>query len=139
MDGQSKNIIKSVTTLFLLVVFGEGVMGWGLFWPFLLIMIGYKGVYWLAFGVGILVSVFHGLLVGLPSLFILVVVGLLSFFLNVKKEIGWVVVVLGVLCGLVFDLVFGLSFGIVEAVMIVIAGVFAVFIFENSDSISLKY
>ncbi|TRZ50650.1 hypothetical protein D4S03_06355, partial [bacterium] len=125
MDKQSKNTTKTVLTLLMMVLLGEGVFGWGLYWPFLLILLNWGGVYWLAFGVGILVSVLRGLSVGLPSLFILVVVGGLSLVFNAKKEMSWVIILLGMLCSVVFDIVFGLGFSVWEVLAVFVSGLIA--------------
>ena len=112
MDKQSKNTTKTVLTLLVMVLLGEGVLGWGLYWPFLLTLLNRRGVYWLAFAVGVLISVLRGLSIGLPSLFILVVVGGLSVVMSARKEAGWAIVLLGVVCSVVFDIAFGLGWRI---------------------------
>jgi len=139
MDKQSKNTTKTVLTLLVMVLLGEGVLGWGVFWPFLLILLNWSGVYWLALGVGVLISVLRGLSVGLPSLFILVVVGGLSFVMSTKKEMGWVIVFLSVLCSVVFDIVFGLSLGFWEVVAVGVSGFVALSWFEKSETIRINY
>jgi hypothetical protein len=139
MHSQSKNTTKTVVTLLLMVVLGEGVLGWGLYWPFLLTLLNWDRVYWLAFGVGILVSVLRDLSIGLPSLFILMVVGGLSLVVSVRKEIGWTVVLMGVLCSVVFDLIFGLSWSLWEIVAVMLSGVLALSMFERSETIKLNY
>lgn len=139
MFKQSKNTTKTILTLLVLVLFGEGIFGWGVYWPFLLTLLNWSGVYWLAFGIGILMSVLRGLSVGLPSLFILVVVGGLSLIMSVKKEIGWVVVLMGVLCSVVFDLVFGLNLGIGEVLIVFLFGILALSWFEKTETIRINY
>ena len=139
MDKQSKNTTKTILTLLVLVLFGEGVFGWGVYWPFLLTLLNWNEVYWLAFGVGILVSVLRGLSIGLPSLFILVVVGGLSLVMSIKKEIGWAVVLIGVLCSIVFDIVFGLNWGFGEVLAVFVFGVLALSWFEKTETIRISY
>jgi len=139
MDKQSKNTTKTVLTLLMMVLLGEGVFGWGLYWPFLLILLNWGGVYWLAFGVGILVSVLRGLSVGLPSLFILVVVGGLSLVFNAKKEMSWVIILLGMLCSVVFDIVFGLGFSVWEVLAVFVSGLIALSWFERTETIRINY
>ena len=138
-DKQTKNTIKTVSTVLLLIVFGEGVLGWGLYWPFLLTMLDWGGVYWLSLGVGMLVSVLRGLSIGLPSLFILAVVGLLSLVMNAKKEIGWAIVVIGVVSSIVTDVIFGLGWSVWEVLAVVVAGIMAVSWFERSETIRINY
>ena len=139
MERQSKNTIKSVLTILALVVLGEGVLGLGVFWPFLLTMLGWNGVYWLALAIGVLVSVFRGLSIGLPSLFLVAVVGGLSLVTNARKEIGWLLIVLGVLANIVFDLVFSFGCNFWESILVFIAGILAMSWFERSETIKINY
>ena len=139
MERQSKNTIKSVLTILALVVLGEGVLGLGVFWPFLLTMLGWNGVYWLALAIGVLVSVFRGLSIGLPSLFLVAVIGGLSLVTNARKEIGWLLIVLGVLANIVFDLVFSFGWNFWESILVFIAGILAMSWFERSETIKINY
>ena len=139
MERQSKNTIKSVLTILALVILGEGVLGLGVFWPFLLTMLGWNGVYWLALAIGVLVSVFRGLSIGLPSLFLVAVVGGLSLVTNARKEIGWLLIVLGVLANIVFDLVFSFGWNFWESILVFIAGILAMSWFERSETIKINY
>ncbi len=139
MERQSKNTIKSVLTILALVVLGEGVLGLGVYWPFLLTMLGWNGVYWLALAIGVLVSVFRGLSIGLPSLFLVAVVGGLSLVTNARKEIGWLLIVLGVLANIVFDLVFSFGWNFWESILVFIAGILAMSWFERSETIKINY
>lgn len=122
-----------------MVLLGEGVLGWGVFWPFLLMLLNRQGVYWLAFGVGILISVLRGLSVGLPSLFILVVIGGLSFIMSAKKEMGWALVLIAIVCNVVFDMVFGLEFSVWETLAVAVFGLWAVSWFERTETIRINY
>lgn len=139
MERQSKNTIKSVLTILALVVLGEGVLGLGVYWPFLLTMLGWNGVYWLALAIGVLVSVFRGLSIGLPSLFLVAVVGGLSLVTNARKEIGWLLIVLGVLANIVFDLVFSFGWNFWESILVFIAGILVMSWFERSETIKINY
>jgi hypothetical protein len=139
MERQSKNTIKSVLTILALVILGEGVLGLGVYWPFLLTMLGWNGVYWLALAIGVLVSVFRGLSIGLPSLFLVMVVGGLSLVTSARKEIGWLLIILGVLANTVFDLVFGFGWNFWESVFVFLAGILAMSWFERSETIKINY
>jgi hypothetical protein len=139
MDKQSKNTTKRVLTLLAMVLLGEGVLGWGVYWPFLLTLLNWRGVYWLALGVGILVSVLRGLSVGLPSLFILVVVGGLSLVISAKKEMGWAIVIISMVCSVVFDLVFGLGISAWEVMAVFVSGLLALSWFERTETIRINY
>ena len=139
MDKQSKNTTKTVLTLLIMVLLGEGVLGWGLFWPFLLTLLNWSGVYWLAFVVGIFISVLRGLSIGLPSLFILVVVGGLSFLMSTRKEMGWAIVLLGVVSSIVFDIAFGLNWSFWEVSAVFVSGLLALSWFERTETIRINY
>ncbi len=139
MDKQSKNTIKTVSAVIIMVLLGEGVLGWGLYWPFLLSLLNWSGVYWLALVIGVLISVLQGLSIGLPSLFILVVVGGLSFLLNARKEMGWIIILLGVVCCVVFDIVFDLSWSIWEVLALLLSGFLALSWFERTETIRINY
>ena len=139
MDKQSKNTIKTVLTLLVMVVFGEGVFGWGVFWPFLLILLDWSGVYWLSFVIGVLISVLRGMSAGLPSLFILFIVGGLSFLMSTRKETGWMIVLLGVMCSVVFDIVFGLDWSVWELLAVLVSGILALSRFEKTETIRINY
>lgn len=138
-NKQSKNTTKTVLTVLLMVLLGEGVLGWGIYWPFLLTLLNWRGVYWLALGIGVLISVFRGLSVGLPSLFILVVIGGLSLVLNARKEMAWVIVLIGVLSSVVFDIVFGLNWSFLEVIAVLLFGILALSWFERTETIRINY
>lgn len=139
MDKQSKNTTKTVLTLLVMVLLGEGVLGWGIFWPFLLTLLNWNGVYWLAFVVGIFISVLRGLSIGLPSLFILIVVGGLSLIMSTRKEMGWAIVILGVVSSIVFDIAFGLSWSLWETLAVLISGLLALSWFERTETLRINY
>ncbi len=139
LEKQSKNIIKIVLAVILSVLIGEGALGLGIFWPFLLILLDWRGAYWLALAVGILVSVIYRLPVGLPSLFIVMVAGGLSLFFNSRKETGVAILVVSWVANLVFDKVFGLPWSWFDLVAVGLAWVVALTWFEKGESIKLSY
>lgn len=139
MGGQSKNTIKVVIAVLLAVAFGEGVMGWGLYWPFLLLLLDSRFVYWLAFVVGIFVSVFRGIPVGLPSVFLVMVVGAMSILMSSRRENSVVILVVAVVANFIFDKVFGFGSSIWEIVAIVVCGVIGMRWFERSETIRINY
>ena len=139
MNKQSKNTIKSVLTVLAMVILGEGILGWGLYWPFLLTLLNWNGIYWLALMVGILISVLRGIAVGLPSLFLLVVVGGLALLFNNRKELNWVMIIISVVACVVFDLVFGLGWSVWEVLAVILTSVLALTWFERSETIRINY
>ncbi|SRR5258706_11830016 len=138
-NNQSKNTIKAITAVFVTLVLGEGILGWGIYWPFLLVLLDWEGIYWLSLVVGIIISVFRGISVGLPSLFLLLVIGGLSITINARKEMGWIVIVLSVVANFIFDKVFGLNWSFWELGATVLAGFLAVKWFEKVETISINY
>lgn len=138
-DRQSKNIIKAILTVLLAVIIGEGIFGLGFFWPFLLILLDSRLVYWLAFGVGILISVIYRMPVGLPSLFLVTVVGGLSLLFNSRKESSLVLLIVAVLANFVFNKAFGLSWSVLELISVILAWVIAETWFEKGESIRINY
>jgi len=136
---QSKNTIKSILAVLLAVILGEGVLSWGLYWPFLLLLLDFSGVYWLAFIVGIFVSVFRGIPVGLPSVFLLVVIGVMSLLVSSRRELGLLILVVAVIANIVFDLVFGFGTSIWEIVALAVCGLMGMRWFERGESIRINY
>lgn len=139
LNKQSKNTIKIVSAVLLAVVFGEGVLGWGLYWPFLFLLLDWKGVYWLAFVVGIFVSVFRGISVGLPSVFLLVIVGGLSLVMSSRRETGLVMLFLAVCANFIFDRLFGFGSSIWEILAVVVCGLVGLRWFERNETIRISY
>lgn len=138
-DKQSKNIIKATLTVLISVIIGEGVFGLGFFWPFLLLLLDSRWVFWLALAVGILISVIYRLPVGLPSLFLVVVTGGLSLLFNSRKETGLILLCVSVLANFVFDKAFGLPWNWLEFFSVVLAWFVAEAWFERGESIKINY
>lgn len=138
-DRQSKNITKAVLTVVLCVLVGEGVFGLGFFWPFLLILLEWQGVYWLALAVGILISTIYRIPIGLPSMFLVVVAGGLSLVFGSRKETGWVILIVSILANFIFDKVFGLPWSFFDLLANILAWIVAVAWFERGESIKLNY
>ncbi len=136
---QSKNTIKAILAVIISLLLGEGVLGWGIYWPFLLILLDWSGIYWFTLVMGILISVLRSLPVGLPSLFLLVVIGGLSIVMNMRKEVSWIMIVMAVIANFIFDKVFGLSWSFGELCGTVVAGVIAIKWFEKGETIRLSY
>lgn len=139
IDKQSKNTIKIVLAVILATFLGEGVLGWGLYWPFLLLLLDWGGVYWLAFVVGIFVSIFRGVPVGMPSVFLLVVVGALSILMGSRREMRLIILLLGIVINFIFDTVFHFGTSFWEVAAIIICGLVGVRWFERSETIRLNY
>ncbi|HBC45326.1 TPA: hypothetical protein DCZ81_04115 [Candidatus Collierbacteria bacterium] len=138
-DKQSKNITKVALMVVFCVLIGEGVLGLGFFWPFLLILLDWQGIYWLSMAIGILISVIYRIPIGLPSLFLVVVAGGLSLVFSSRKETGLVILCVSLLANFVFDKVFGLPWNFFDLVSTVIAWLVAVTWFERGESIKLSY
>lgn len=120
------------------MIIGEGIFGLGFFWPFLFILLEWRSVYWVSLFLGILISALYKMPVGLPSLFLVAVVGGLSFVFSSRKETGWVMLLISVIANFVFDKSFGLTWSAWEILFVFFAWLVAVRWFEQ-DSIKLSY
>lgn len=120
----NKNIIYKLIGVVTLLLVGEGVFGWALYWPAMWFLLDWKFVYWLAFGLGFLLTGITGLAIGWSSLLLVVGVWILSFFTGLVGKNNWfdVLVVTGV-AGLV-NLVADLKFSMIEACLIALVMVF---------------
>ena len=139
VDMQTKNIIKPIVWAVLGLFLGEGVFGLGLFWPFLLLLIDWSGVYWFGLVFGILLSLVTGVEIGLPSLFLVLGLGLLSLFVGVKKSSQWSIIFLGVILNLIFDILFGLSWSLWEMLIIFGIGFWVVRGLDKQETIRINY
>ena len=139
IDKQTKNIIKAAVAVIFCVLFGEGVFGLGIFWPFLLILLDWSWIYWFSFVIGLLIASIYRIPVGPPALFLVIVTGGLSFVFNSRKETGWVMLVISLLASFVFDKVFGVTWSMWDFFSIVVAWMIASRWFERSETIKLNY
>lgn len=121
----NKNIIYKMVGVVILLLIGEGVFGWAVYWPVLWFLLEWKYVYWLVFALGFLLTGLTGLVIGWSSLVLIVGVWILSLLKGFLGKDTWmdVLVVTGV--AWVFSLVTGLQFSLVEAVVIASIMVFA--------------
>ena len=139
LENQVKNTIKLVLAAVAVTVFGEGVFGVGLYWPFLILLLDWDGVFWLALGLGLLVSVLNGLPVGMPSLFLVLFVGIFSLIFGGRRDVPLIVVIALVFSNFLFDKLVGLSFGFGE---FIVTSIFCVLVLgwgEKNESIHIKY
>jgi len=137
--NQDKNTIKVIIAVLVSVVLGEGILGWGIFWPVLFLLVDWVGVYWLALVVGLLISVFEGIGVGWPSLVMVAVLGVMQVVFGMKKgDIGWLMV-LAVVANLVFDWIFGLKWNLLEMFAVIVTAAAVVGWEGKAESISVRY
>jgi len=137
--NQDKNNIKAIVAVGVAVILGEGVLGWGLYWPLLLMLTDWDGIYWLGLLVGVMVSVYSATTVGLPSLFIVAVLGAVSFFLGVRRGSEWWLILISLVANLVFDKLFGLSWNIVESLLILVTTFLVISWEDKAESIKVNY
>lgn len=138
LDKHSKNTIKAILAVLVSVFVGEGVLGIGIFWPFLFILLDWRTVYWFVLVLGVIISGLYRIPVGLPSLFLVTVIGGLSFILSSRKENGWMILLISLVCNYVFDLVFGLGWTAWEILATLIAWFVSSKWFE-SETIKINY
>lgn len=75
----NKNIIYKVAGVVALLLVSEGIFGWPLYWLGLWFLLDWKYIYWLAFGLGFLLTGVTGLAIGWSSLVLIVGVWLMSW------------------------------------------------------------
>lgn len=136
---QTKNTIKQIILLLVALFVAEGVFGFGLFWPFLLVLRDKKGIFWISFFCGMLLSVIYTQKIGLMSLYIVFVVSLVYLFANDSKTFGKWLFLVSVLLGLLFDFLFGLHWSVAEGVLLGVTGLWVSRSFEFSETIKLNY
>jgi hypothetical protein len=136
---QTKNTIKQSLFLILALFIGEGVFGFGLFWPLLLIMKDKKWIYWVAFFSGVFLSIIYSQDIGLMSLYLVTVITLTALFMGGARGFGKWVILVSVLVSSLFDFCFGLPFGIWEMIVIAVVGFFASKLFETNETISINF
>lgn len=139
LENQVKNTIKLVIAAIAVTILGEGVFGLGLYWPFLILLIDWSGIFWLVFGIGILISVLSGLAIGVPSLLLVVFFGIFSMVFGGRRDISLLIIIILVGANFLFDKLLGLNYDLLE---LVIASVFYFFVLgwgEKNESIHIKY
>lgn len=139
LENQVKNTIKLSLFALLASAIGEGVFSLGLFWPYLILLLDWNGIYWLAFGIGVLVSVFNGLAIGIPSLLLVLFVGIFSLSFGGRRDMPLIETIVLVIANIIFDKLLGLPYSIYEMMTVFI---FCILVFgrgEKSESIHIKY
>ncbi len=139
LENQVKNNIKLVLTALILTVIGEGVFGLGLYWPVLVLMLDWDRVYWLAFVIGIFVSVFAGIPVGFPSLLLVVITGIFSLVLDGRRTHPAIVVISILVANIIFDKLLGFNSGLIEVIVVGVTSVLLLGWGEKNESIHIRY
>jgi len=137
--NQDKNIIKAIVAVAAAAIIGEGILGLGLYWSFLLLLVEWDGVFWLTFFIGILVGSFSGIPVGFASLFMLVSVGFVHVFAGWKKGTSLELAVFSVVLNFAFDKIFGLRWSIGEMALVFICAIVVFGRESKSESIRVRY
>jgi len=119
-----KSIIYKVIGVIALLLIGEGVFGWAVYWPALWFLLDWKYVYWLAFFLGFLLVGLTGLGIGWASLVLVGGVWLMSFLKGLgEKSVRFeVVAVIGV--AWLANMLMKLDFSWVEVVFLGLVMVF---------------
>jgi hypothetical protein len=120
-----KDIIYKLTGVVVLLLIGEGVFGWAIYWPALWFLLGWRYVYFLALALGFLLSGLTGVGWGVASLALVLGTGLLSWF---REFLGgsesWFDVLAVVLVAFLANLVMSLPFSLFEGVVIFLVMMF---------------
>lgn len=121
----SKDTIVFLFLAAAVIILGEGIFRWGGYWVFVLLLAGHGKVsYWWGFILGILVSLFTGSLLGLVSIFVIIVMGIYGTFSLSIRNNPWIIFVLAVIINLTTDQVLKLGWSPFE-----ILGTFCLIIF----------
>lgn len=139
IEKQVKNTIKTVGLVIFMTLLGEGVLGVPLYWPFLLLYINDGEVFWLALLVGILVSFLNGLEYGLPSVILVVGVGILSFLGIVFREKNGVLILTMLMLVWLSNYLMGMSNGFWELILIGLVSIPVLGWSHGGETIHIKY
>lgn len=139
MNKQNKNIIKTVLYAFLCLFAGEGVLGLGIYWPVLILLSDLKGVYWISFFFGLLVSEFYGLRIGIPSLLLVVFVALASMLVDTNRDSAKWMVFFAVLANFIFDKAVGLNWSIWESGLVLLVGLWSFRGYKHQEIIKINF
>lgn len=139
LENQVKNTIKTVLATLAVTIVGEGVLGIGAYWPFLILLVDWDGVFWLAVGIGVLVSVFNGLPIGLPSLLLVVFTAIFSVIFGGRRDMPLIAILAIVIANVVFDKLLGLGFSVSELFLVGLLSLFVLGRGEKNDSIQIRY
>lgn len=118
---------------------GEGVFGLGIYWPIFLLLVDWDYIYWFGLVCGIFISLLTDIRLGLPSLFLVVVFGLVSLLVGVKRSSQWALVILGVFLNFVFDKLFGLNWSLGEMLLVLGIGFLIVRDLDKQETIKINF
>lgn len=139
LENQVKNTIKLIIAAILATVLGEGVLGLGLYWPFLMLLLEWDGIFWLSLFIGVLISVFNGLPIGFPSLILVAMFGIFSVIFGGRRDMTLLMIVALVLANFIFDKLLGLNYGWVEFIIVIGFSLLVLGWGEKNESIHIKY
>lgn len=139
IKNQVKNTIYRSIWVILAVLFGEGILGVSLYWPFLVLLLDWGGVFWVAFGVGVLVAVLNGLTIGLASLVIVLAVGIMMLILGEGQMSLGIQLGLMLLLAVVTNKVLGIHESLGEVVLLVVVSMLVFRAGTPRDTIRIKY
>ena len=139
IKNQVKNIIKMSLWVTLVTLLGEGVLGVSAYWPFLVLLINWSGVFWTALVVGILVSVLNGLSIGLASLLIVLSVGIIMLVLGEGQASLWVQLSLITILLVVVNKILGIHESVGEVMIVLAVSLLTLRSGSLGDTIRIKY
>lgn len=139
IKNQIKNIIKMSLWVVVATLLGEGVLGVSLYWPFLILLLDWGGVFWIAFVVGILVAVLNGLMIGLPSLLILIAVGIMVLLIGDGQASLMVQMFLIMVLSVLVNIVLGIHMSVGEELVILLTSLVVLRTGSLGDTIRIKY
>jgi hypothetical protein len=138
MSVQTKNTIKEIFFLTISVLLFEGVMGLGVFWPFLLNQTERKNSFWLAFFCGVLFSLFYNQKIGLMSLFLVTVMVGMHLMVGGGGK-GKIIMTVSLIANFVFDRLFGLNWSLWEGLVILVVCLLFAKDLESQETIKINF
>jgi hypothetical protein len=120
----NKNIIYKLVGVVVLLLVGEGVLGWAVYWPALWFLLDWEYVYWLAFVLGFLLTGVAGIAIGWSSLVLVVGVWLMSLLRSFVGKDSWMDVLVVTGMAWLVAMVTRVQFSLVEAGILVLMMVF---------------
>ena len=120
----NKNIIYKLVGVVVLLLVGEGVLGWAVYWPALWFLLDWEYVYWLAFVLGFLLTGVAGIAIGWSSLVLVVGVWLMSLLRSFVGKDSWMDVLVVTGMAWLVAMLTRVHFSLVEAGILVLMMVF---------------
>lgn len=132
------NTIKTIILLLIGLFLGEGVLGLGLFWPYLFLLNLGVYSYWLVFLIGLFLSIYYGQNLGLMSAYMLSCLFLWQSLVGLDKFGSVLLIFFSLAANIFFDLFFGFGFSFWENLLLVLLSLVLARSMEKSSVIKIN-